>query len=192
MKPLASWQKLVVAGVAGLAAFGVGALMRGHSSATDAADDVVAPAARVGASAPAVSAPAPESTRAAPAARLESEVAFNPFGALSAGAPAALGQPKDAPPPPPPRKAVKQVPAPPPPAPAPVAPPLPFVVIGSLVGADIAGGQRVAFLQQQDQLLVVRAGESLGANYRVESISAQSIEFTYLPLKQRQSLPLAP
>jgi Tfp pilus assembly protein PilP len=165
--------------------------MRGHAGNVDAVDDVVAPAERM--SAPGVAAASATAELAAPAsaARLESDVAFNPFGALSAGAPAALGQPKEAPPPS--RKPVKQaVAAPPAPPPAPVAPPLPFVAIGSIVGADVTGGQPVAFLQQQDQLLVVHAGESLGNTYRVESITAQSVELTYLPLKQRQSLPLAP
>jgi hypothetical protein len=64
--------------------------------------------------------------------------------------------------------------------------------MGSISGADVTGGQPVAFLQQQDRLLIVHAGESVGGSWRVESITPQRIEFTYLPLMQRQSLPLAP
>ncbi len=81
------------------------------------------------------------------------------------------------------------------PAPLPVpptAPPLPFTVAGAIQGALVAEGQRVAFLRQRDEVLVVRAGDAIGRSYRVDTITPEKIEFTYLPLNQRQSLSLAP
>lgn len=81
-------------------------------------------------------------------------------------------------------------PAPPPP-PA-VAPPIPFAVAGAIHGTQIAEGHRVAFLRQRDEILVVRPGDAIGQSYRVESITADKIEFTYLPLKQRQTLSMTP
>jgi hypothetical protein len=122
--------------------------------------------------------------------RLDGEVGFDPFGPLKIDAPAALGEPK-------PQLSQRAKAPPSPPAPtsqpqAPIAPPLPFVAIGSIVGSDLAGGQPIAFLQAQGQLLVVKAGDAAGPNYRVESISGRRVEFTYLPLGQRQSLTLSP
>lgn len=73
-----------------------------------------------------------------------------------------------------------------------MAPPLPFVAVGAIQGTQVTDGQPVAFIRQQDQLIVVRAGDAIGQNYKVESISARAIELTYLPLMQRQSLALAP
>lgn len=125
-----------------------------------------------------------------PPVRLEAEARSNPFGALNLQAPgmAVLGEPKQdkpaAPPPP------KQNPAPPPEPPPPMAPPLPFTAIGSIQGTDVTSGQLLAFLQQQDKLLVVRTGETIGQLYRVEAVAPDKVEFTYLPLNQRQSLAL--
>lgn len=189
MKTASAWQKVGIAALAAGSAFGVGAWIRTHSSSGEASDEVVAPVVRATPSASASAAAASDTPTAATLTRLEPDVAFNPFGPLNLGTPAALGQPSA--PPPKPKKA-KQVAVPAPPPPAPTAPPLPFVAMGSLNGAEVTGGQPVAFLQQQDQLLVVRAGQPVGNNYRVESITSQRIEFTYLPLMQRQSLPLAP
>jgi hypothetical protein len=87
----------------------------------------------------------------------------------------------------------------PPPAPAveqgaapvtPKAPPLPFVVTGQLQGSAIAGGKQVVFLTQGAEVYAVRVGDALGADYRVEAIAAGHIEFTYLPLGQKQRLSL--
>jgi hypothetical protein len=128
--------------------------------------------------------------------RLSDQVAHNPFGALNlnagvvpsaideARARAELKKPKEPPksPPPPPPAA----------APAPVAPPLPFTAVGSIAGDQVTEGKQVAFIKQQDQLLLVRAGDAIGQQYRVESVSGQRIEFMYLPLMQRQALILAP
>jgi hypothetical protein len=161
-----------------------------NNSDADPAGQVVAPIVRAPASSPAASTSA--DFAAQPSSRLESDVAFNPFGALNMGAPAALGQPKKAIEAPTRKRAKQAAPPPPPPPAPPVAPPLPFVAIGSISGADVTDGQPVVFLQQQDRLLVVRAGETVAGAWRLESITPQRIEFIYLPLAQRQSLPLAP
>lgn len=124
----------------------------------------------------------------APESRLDAESHNNPFGQLNLlpPAPASVGGPaKKAPPP-------KVVAPPVPPAPvAPTAPPLPFIAIGSIEGADATAGQKLAFLQQQETLLVVRKGEAIGSVYRVEDVSSERVEFTYLPLNLRQSLSFA-
>lgn len=94
------------------------------------------------------------------------------------------------PPSPPPVQVAAPLPAP---APLPAtAPPLPFTVAGAIRGKQIAEGHPVAFLRQQDEILVVRSGDLIGQSYRVENITAEKIEFTYLPLKQRQTLSLTP
>lgn len=78
-----------------------------------------------------------------------------------------------------------QPPPPPPPPPAkPQAPPLPY----RFVGAVDDQGDRSVFLMEGTQVMMVRAGDELGGRYRVERVSDQAIEFTYLPLKQRQTL----
>jgi hypothetical protein len=189
MKTSSAWHRSGIAALAAVSAFGVGALLRTPPGSSESPDEVVSPVLRAPRAASAATNSA--ATPAPTASRLEPEVAFNPFGPLNFGTPAALGQPSA--PPEPPKKA-KQAPPPPPPPPlpAPTAPPLPFVALGSLAGADVTGGQTLAFLQQQDQLLVVRAGDAVGNTYRVNSITPQRIEFTYLPLNQRQFLPLSP
>ncbi|MBA2674829.1 MAG: secretion system X translation initiation factor, partial [Ramlibacter sp.] len=78
------------------------------------------------------------------------------------------------------------------PAPPPVAPPLPFTAVGAIEGAHVAEGRPVAFVKQQEQLLLVRAGDTIGQTYRVEAVTSQKIEFIYLPLMQRQTLALSP
>lgn len=186
MRTASAWQRAGIAGVAAMLAFGSGVLLRA-TPASEAADEVVAPVVR--ASHPPGSPAGATETTVSTASRLDPQVAFNPFGALNLGSPATLGQPAASVPRP---KTVKPVAVTPPAPPPPIAPPLPFVAIGSLAGADVAQGEPVAFLQHQDQLLVVRAGQSLGSTYRVESITRQGIDFTYLPLMQRQTLPLAP
>lgn len=124
--------------------------------------------------------------------RLEAAVQYNPFGTLSVHA--QLGAPKAAA-----SRAANaasttrmakaataaaSAPVLPPP---PTAPPLPFTAVGAI---KESGSEATAFLRQNDALLLVRAGEKLGA-YRVEAITEQRIEFTYLPLMQRQSLVLS-
>lgn len=127
-----------------------------------------------------------------PQPRLDAEARSNPFGALNLQPPGmgVLGQPKQEKPaaPPAPKPAATPAPEPPPP----MAPPLPFTAIGSIEGPDVTSGQLLAFLQQQDKLLVVRKGETIGQFYRVEAVTPDKVEFTYLPLNQRQALALTP
>ncbi|HUW29662.1 MAG TPA: secretion system X translation initiation factor [Sulfuriferula sp.] len=79
------------------------------------------------------------------------------------------------PPPPPP-------PALPPPPPAP--PPLPFAYLGQL----LEDGRLTVFLTRQDQNYAVKTGDTLDGMYRVDSVEAQRVMFTYLPLNMQQSL----
>lgn len=182
-----TWHKAVLVSLAAAGAFATGMKLRGGQ--VPDSDQVVAPVARAPGTQAAVS-PAADAQAAVTTSRMASEVEFNPFGPLRPAAPAILGQPKTSAPK---RAPVKQVAAPPPPPPPPTAPPLPFVAVGSLSGAEVTGGSPVAFLRQQDQaILVVQPGQAIGTTYRVESISPQRIELVYLPLMQRQSLPLAP
>ena len=86
-----------------------------------------------------------------------------------------------APPPPPP------APPPPPPAPAPppLAPPLPFKYIGML---EESAERTVWYLVQGERLIVVATGEVIDASYRVDGSRGRQLQFTYLPLDQRQTL----
>ncbi len=73
----------------------------------------------------------------------------------------------------------------------PTAPPLPFVVVGAIRGQGIANGKPVVFLNEKGVSLVVSQGDDIHGTYKVEKIDPNTIEFTYLPLGQRQSLSLA-
>jgi len=81
------------------------------------------------------------------------------------------------PPPPPPA-----LPAVPPPPPAP--PPLPFAYMGQLLD----NGKLTVFLTRQDQNYAVKPGDTLDGTYRVDSVEAQRVVFTYLPLNMQQTL----
>ncbi len=71
------------------------------------------------------------------------------------------------------------------PPPPPQAPPLPI----SFVGWQTQGGKVEAFLAQGDKVHIVRAGSLIeGGGYRVDSIDAKAVVFTYLPLQQTQKL----
>jgi hypothetical protein len=70
-------------------------------------------------------------------------------------------------------------------APAIEAPPsLPFVVLGRYIDA----GQEVIFLQNNNQNLVVRVGDTLLGQYKVESLQGTTLNLRYLPLNLAQSL----
>lgn len=75
-------------------------------------------------------------------------------------------------------------PSPPPAKPPPRAPPLPFTFFGRMV----EDGRTVVFLAQKDQTFTVKAGETVAGNYRVEEIGPANVVFTYLPLKELQTL----
>lgn len=130
--------------------------------------------------------------------RLASVVVTNPFGLLNtnavAGVQIPVAPPVVAPPPPPP------APPPPPPVqvaavvvepPAPVAPPLPFVAIGGIQGKAISGGNRLAFLSEGGKMITVQLGDVIRDTYKVETITDKSVEFTYLPLSQKQTLKIS-
>jgi hypothetical protein len=87
-------------------------------------------------------------------------------------------------------------PPPPPPAPvltapqeaapkAPVAPPVPFVYMGTYA-AD--GSEPVFFLTQGDRVYNVRVGDSLNDTYSVDSFTNGQLVLTYKPLKIQQQL----
>ncbi len=79
-----------------------------------------------------------------------------------------------------PRAAVEEAPA------EPVAPPLPFRFLGQM----IEDGRPTLFLSLNDRNIAVKAGEMIDDTYRVDSITNGVVEFTYLPLKQKQTLPI--
>lgn len=87
----------------------------------------------------------------------------------------------------PPPPVVRPAAPPPPAAPVvPVAPPLPFTFVG-LMEQGTAKPQ--AFLSKGDVLLVVAAGDVIDSNtYRIDTLSAQQIVITYLPLNTPQTL----
>ena len=79
------------------------------------------------------------------------------------------------PPPPPPKPA---------PTPAPVAPPIPYAVLGK----QAADGVWQVFLGRQDQVFIVKQGDTLESSYRIEEIKPPALTLTYVPLNQRQVL----
>ena len=84
------------------------------------------------------------------------------------------------PPPPPPPVAARMKPEPP------RAPPLPFRFFGRLVD----DGKTVVFLDRNDEIYAAKVGDTIAGSYRVEEINGTEVVLTYLPLKQRQTLPI--
>ena len=80
-------------------------------------------------------------------------------------------------------------PPPPPPPPAPVeaprAPPLPFRFMGQL---DDGRGSRTFFLARGTAMISVGLGETIDNTYLLERIEGGALQFTYLPLRERQTL----
>lgn len=72
------------------------------------------------------------------------------------------------------------------PAEAAQAPALPFRPFGRYV----EDGQQVIFLLHNDQNLVVRVGDTIAQQYRVESLDGNKLTLRYLPLDQEQTLDL--
>ena len=130
---------------------------------------------------PAAAAPAP----ARPAASRSAEVLrIRPreAGAAPDDADTIFGATRWTPPPAP--VAAAPVVVAPPPAAAAQAPPLPFRVLGRY--AD--GGEVAVFLQYNDQNLVVRVGDTVAQNYKVESLQGSTLTLLYTPLNQKQTL----
>jgi len=67
----------------------------------------------------------------------------------------------------------------------PEAPALPFRYLGKL----IEDGKLSVFLANGAESLTVTAGSKIG-DYRVDKVTESEVQFTYLPLKTKQSLPL--
>ena len=87
-------------------------------------------------------------------------------------------------PPPPPAPVVDTTPAPPP---KPVAPPLPYKLIGSYTPD---GEKTVFFLSAGDKVFDVHVGETLDNTYSIDSFSNGQLVLTYKPLNQQQQLQL--
>ena len=66
-----------------------------------------------------------------------------------------------------------------------MAPPLPFSFFGSL---DEKGATRRVFLTKGEQLVIVKANDVVDGRYRVDQITENSVDLTYLPLNQKQSI----
>lgn len=142
-------------------------------AARSAAETATDSAAEVSSVALAVPAPAPAASDEKTASAIAPEAAATPAETPAPGVtnvfPAQTWQPPPPPPPPPPK---------------PTAPPLPFQYGGKLMQGD----EWVVFLFQQKRQHIVRAGDAIDNLYRVEAIMPGRIEFTYLPLKQKQEL----
>jgi hypothetical protein len=76
---------------------------------------------------------------------------------------------------------------PPPPKflPRPVAPPLSFHYIGKMLEED---NHSAVFLEKQSRIFVVREGDAIDTNYRVDAISPPLMTLTYLPLDIKQTV----
>ena len=84
--------------------------------------------------------------------------------------------------------------APPPPPPpafekprAPSPPPLQFKYLGKV----IEGEETRVFLALADRNYIVKPGESINNQYRIDEVNDQSVTFTYLPLNAKQVLATA-
>ena len=72
------------------------------------------------------------------------------------------------------------------PPPAPTPPPLQFKYIGKA----IEGNQTWVFLTQSDENYIAKIGEKIDDQYRLDTISDESVTLTYLPLNAKQILPI--
>ena len=87
---------------------------------------------------------------------------------------------------PPPPKVPPQAKMKAPPPPAPVAPPLPYTFAGRLVH----DGKLSLLLAKGDEVVPIREGDTLDGTYKVESITQTQITLVYLPLGQKQTIPV--
>ena len=78
-------------------------------------------------------------------------------------------------------QAALAVPSPPPPA-----PPLPFTYMGRLSEER----DTTVFLTLGDRNLVVKPGDTIDNTYKLEEVGESAIVLTYLPMNQRQTLPI--
>jgi hypothetical protein len=82
-------------------------------------------------------------------------------------------------PPPPPPSSVKRGPPPP--------PPLQFKYLGKIV----EGEETRVFLALAERNYIVKPGENINNQYRVDEVNEHAITFTYLPLNAKQTLTTA-
>lgn len=68
----------------------------------------------------------------------------------------------------------------------PQAPPLPFAYLGRM----LEDGKLAVFLARGAESYSVKAGDTIGGEYRVDTVTDKEVTFTYLPLKTKQRLPL--
>lgn len=73
-----------------------------------------------------------------------------------------------------------------PPPPPPQAPPLPFTYMGRLSEER----DTTVFLTLGDRNLVVKPGDTIDNTYKLEEVGESAIVLTYLPMNQRQTLPI--
>jgi hypothetical protein len=73
-----------------------------------------------------------------------------------------------------------------PPPPKPSAPPFPYTFIGAMQD----GPTRTLYLTRSDRVVIARSGQVLDGLYHVDSIGAQALTVTYLPLHQQQVVSL--
>ena len=67
----------------------------------------------------------------------------------------------------------------------PVAPPLSFQYIGKMVDAD---NRAAVFLEKQKRIFIVREGDAIEGNYRVDAIVPPVMTLTYIPLDEKQTM----
>lgn len=81
------------------------------------------------------------------------------------------------------------VPPPPPNAkpPPPSAPPLPFKYIGKVTEGD----ETQIFLSLAERNYIVKPGENIDSQYRVDEVNDHAVILTYLPLNAKQTLVIA-
>jgi hypothetical protein len=72
------------------------------------------------------------------------------------------------------------------PPPKPTAPPLPFVYLGRVEGAD--GSNPMVYLATGSDFFAVKVGEEFAGRYRVETIEKDVLVVTYLPMMAKQQL----
>jgi hypothetical protein len=71
--------------------------------------------------------------------------------------------------------------------PAPRAPALPFTYLGRYVAE---GAEAVFIVSKADRVYDVHIGDVIDSTYSVDSVENGRLMFTYLPLQERQGLPL--
>ena len=145
----------------------------------DDGDAVVAPAPAKRASAP--SAARASATTAAVSASLRLDrlddrqhALQDVDGADQAPPPGLFTSTNWAPPPPPP--------PPPEPPPAPVAPPFPYEYMGKL----LEDGVLTAFFMQGNRVISIKSGDTVDSVYRVDQMTGEQMNLTFIPLKQAQ------